>query len=86
MARVFNMQHCGDMGVGMDTEQESAHKVNSGEENFPTTPVGIQTGKLLIMSLALLPTSSPIPSVLITLYLFQVKQGQTWRVSLVTEI
>ena len=26
---------------GMDTEQESAHKVNSGEDNSPATLAGI---------------------------------------------
>ena len=55
MTRVFNVPlrwH----GGGTDTEQESAHKVNSGKENFPTAPAGIQTHNLSITSIALLPT------------------------------
>ena len=43
---------------GMDTNKDSVHKVKSGEENFPTTPARSWTGNLLIMSPALLPTSS----------------------------
>ena len=43
----------------MDTEEESAHKVNSGEENSPAAPAQIQTHDLSIMSLALLRTSYP---------------------------
>ena len=46
----------------MGTEQESAHKVNSGEENSPTAPAGIRTCNLSIKSPALLPTSYPSPS------------------------
>ena len=46
------------MWGGTDTEEESAHKVNSEEENSPTTPAGIQT-HFSITSLALLPTSYP---------------------------
>ena len=38
---------------------ESAQKVNSGEENCPAAPVGIQTRNLSITSPALLPTSYP---------------------------
>ena len=38
---------------GTDTEQESAQKANSGEENFPDAPAGTQTHNLLIPSLAL---------------------------------
>ena len=38
---------------GTDTELESAHEVNSGEENSPAAPARIQTRNLLIMSLAL---------------------------------
>ena len=34
---------------GTDTE-ESAHKVDSGEENFPAAPAGIRTLNLLITS------------------------------------
>ena len=37
--------------------KESAHKVNSGEENFPPAPAGIRTRNLSIASPALLPTS-----------------------------
>ena len=32
--------------VGTDTEEESAHKVNSGEENSPAAPAGIPTRNL----------------------------------------
>ena len=39
--------------------EESAHKVNSGEENSPAAPAGNQTNNRLIMSLELLPTSYP---------------------------
>ena len=38
---------------GTDTEKESAHKVNSGDENSLITPAGILTCNLSIMSLAL---------------------------------
>ena len=50
----------------MGTEQESAHKVNSGEENSPTARAGIGTCHLSITSPELLPTSysSPSPSTL----------------------
>ena len=44
---------------GTDTEEESAHKVNSGEENSPAAPAGIRTRNLWITSLALQPTSYP---------------------------
>ena len=33
---------------GTDTEQESAHKVNSGKENVPAAPAGIRTRTLSI--------------------------------------
>ena len=36
----------------MDTVLESAQKVNSGDENSPTTPAGIKTRNLSIVSLA----------------------------------
>ena len=42
-------------GGGTDTEQESAHKVDSGEENSPAAPAGIRARNLSITSL--LPTS-----------------------------
>ena len=35
---------------GTDTEEESAHKVDSGEENSPAAPAGIRTRNLLITS------------------------------------
>ena len=35
---------------GTDTEKESAHKVNSGEENSPAAPAGIRTRNLSTMS------------------------------------
>ena len=37
-------------------KKESAHKVNSGEENCPAAPAGIRTRDLSITSPALLPT------------------------------
>ena len=40
-------------GDGTDTGEESAHKVNSGEENSPAAPAGIRTGNLSITSPAL---------------------------------
>ena len=40
-------------GGGTDTEEESAHKVDPGEENSPATPAGIRTRNLLITSPAL---------------------------------
>ena len=43
----------------MDTDKESAPKANSGEENSPAAPAGIQTHNLSITSPALLPTSYP---------------------------
>ena len=39
--------------------RESAHKVDSGEENSPAAPARIRTRNLSIASLALLPTSYP---------------------------
>ena len=56
MTEVFYML-LQEQGSGTDTDEESAHNVNSGEENCPPAPAGIQTHNLLIMSLALLPTS-----------------------------
>ena len=50
--------HCLIMG-GTDPEWESAHKVNSGEDNSAAAPAGIQTCKLSITSPTLLPTSYP---------------------------
>ena len=41
----------------MDTELESADKVDSGEENSPAAPAGIRIRNLSITSPALLPTS-----------------------------
>ena len=46
-------------GGGTDSEYESAHKVNSGEENPPAAPAGIRTRNLSITSPAFLPTSCP---------------------------
>ena len=48
--------HCGNMGVEWTPNKKSAHKVDSGEENSPAAPAGIQT-HLSIVSLALEPTS-----------------------------
>ena len=44
---------------GTDTDYESAHKVNSGEEIVPAVPAGIRTRNLFITSPALLPTRYP---------------------------
>ena len=41
------------VGGGMDTEIESAQKVDPVEENYPVAPAGVQTCNLLIMSPAL---------------------------------
>ena len=46
-------------GGGTDTEQESAHKVNSGEENSPAASAGIQTRNLSITSPALYQQTIP---------------------------
>ena len=46
---------------GTDPEAESGHKVNSGEENSLTPPVGIQTRNLLITSPALYQQAVPAP-------------------------
>ena len=43
----------------MDTELESADKVDSGEENSPAAPAGIRIRNLSITSPALYPTSCP---------------------------
>ena len=42
--------HCGYTGSGTDSEEESAHKVNSGEENSLAAPAGIRTRNLSITS------------------------------------
>ena len=49
MTRVFYVPLPQHMG-GTDTKQESAHEVNSGEENSPAAPAGIRTGDLSITS------------------------------------
>ena len=41
------------LGGGTDTEEESAQKVNSGEENSPAAPAGTRTRNLSITSPAL---------------------------------
>ena len=46
-------------GGGTDTEQESAHKVDSGEENSPAASARIQTRNLSIMSPALYQQTIP---------------------------
>ena len=51
--------HCGNTGGETDTKQESAHNVDSGEENSPAAPAGIRTRNLSITSPALSPTSYP---------------------------
>ena len=47
------------MRVERTTNKESAHRVNSGEENSPAAPARIQTHNLSTTSMALLPTSYP---------------------------
>ena len=42
--------HCCNTGGGTDTEWESAHKVDSGEENCPAAPARIWTRNLSIPS------------------------------------
>ena len=49
--------HWGNMGVEQMLNKEAAHKVNSGEENSPTTPAKIWTCNLSIISLTLYGTS-----------------------------
>ena len=46
---------------GTDTEWESTHKVNSGEEHSPTAPARTQTHNLSIRSLALEHQAIPAP-------------------------
>ena len=50
--------HCGNTGVER-TPNESAHKVDSGEENSLAAPAGDRTRNLSIMGPAFLPTSYP---------------------------
>ena len=57
--------HCSNTGMER-TKTKSVHKVNSGEENSPTTPAGIRTHNLSIMSPALLPTSYPATNALLS--------------------
>ena len=54
-------------GVGTDIEEESAQKVNSGEENSPAAPAGTRTRNLSITSPALY--QQAIPAVPFSLYL-----------------
>ena len=55
--------------------RESAHKVDSGEENSPAAPARIRTRNLLITSPELLPTSYPgSPS---EIYVHDYMQGKT---------
>ena len=60
---------------GMDTVQESAHNVNSGEENSPAATAGIRTRDLLITRPVLLTTSSP--GSLVTGYLLLMYNAQS---------
>ena len=53
------MCHCSNTGMERTPNKESAHKVDSGEENSPTASAGIWTHNLLITSLALQPTNYP---------------------------
>ena len=46
-------------GGGTNTELESAHEVNSGEEKSPAAPAGIRTRNLSITDPALLSTTYP---------------------------
>ena len=41
--------HCGNTGMERTLNKESAHRVDSGENNSPTTPARIQTCNLSIM-------------------------------------
>ena len=52
MTKVFYIPQQQQRG-GTGTKQESARKVNSGEEKSHATPADIQTHRLLIMSPAL---------------------------------
>ena len=47
------MCYCGNTGVEQILQQESAEKVDPGEENSPTIPAGIRIRDLSIMSLVL---------------------------------
>ena len=51
--------HCGYTGVEQTPNKSQHTKLNSWEENSPTTPARIQTHNLSIMSPVLLPTSCP---------------------------
>ena len=48
-------------GVEPTPNKDSAHKVNSGEENSPADPAGIRTRNLSMRNLVLLPKSYPGP-------------------------
>ena len=52
-------------GGRMDTEKESAQKVNAGEENSPAAAAGIRTRNVSITSPALNRLSYPPPNRLI---------------------
>ena len=47
-----------ERGGGTNAEQESAHKINSGEENLPAAPAEIQTLNHWINELSRLPIIS----------------------------
>ena len=51
------MCYCGNTRVEEILKQESAQKVNPGEDSYPTTPAGTRTRDLSIRSLALYPLS-----------------------------
>ena len=52
------------MGGGTDTEEESAHNVNSGETISPTAAAGIQTHNLLTTSTVLYQPAIMVPDCL----------------------
>ena len=51
----------GNTGVERTPNKESAHKVDSGEENSPAAPAGIRTRNLSIASPALYLQAIPAP-------------------------
>ena len=68
--------HCSNTGVKW-TPNKSAHKVNSGEENSPTTPAAIRTCNLSITSPALYQQATPVHCLIQITQIIQPKRR--WR-------
>ena len=66
-------------GGGTDTKSESAHKGNSGEENSPSGPAGIQTQNLLTMSPVFYQQATPVHLSDHTYRAFKVHRWYVWH-------